>query len=588
MNESITVLKFGSSVLRSAADLPNAAHEIYRWYRQQQRVIAVVSALDGRTDRLLAEAAHLSATPDPHALAELLATGERESAALLALALDRSGIPSRIVDPREIGLSVAGDPLDADPLTADEPALRSLLEDHPVLIIPGFFGIGANGRTHLLGRGGSDLTAVFLARLLATPHCRLIKDVDGVYDSDPALAATHPEIPPPQRFSTLSYGEARRVAGKLIQPKAIACLESARGRAHISAPFAEAASLIHEGPISRQSVHPQPPTSVVLLGLGTVGFGVYQRFLANPAQFEVLGALVRHPYKHRAAGVPDAVLHTNPSALLGCGPELVIDALPGVSPSSDLIAAFLRQGAHVVSANKAAIAAHGTPLTALAERHQVSLRYSAAVGGAAPMIEALDRAWAHGKIRALAAVLNGTCNYILDRCAEGIALNEAIAEAQAAGFAEADPSDDLKGEDAARKLRILCAHAFDEVPEQIETEGLNRNVAERARRAATRGLRIRQVARVHLHAGDLIATIRFETLERDHPLARLEREWNGLQITSASSPLRWVSGRGAGRWPTAEAVMADAFEVRRARGRSPQRPAHLPEAASLDTASRLD
>src|SRR5439155_4858621 len=103
-----------SSVLRSSADVPNAVHEIYRWYRQGLSVIAVVSAIGDTTDRLLAEARQLTATPEPYATAELLATGERASAALLGLALDRSGIPARVLNPREIGLTVNGSPPDSE------------------------------------------------------------------------------------------------------------------------------------------------------------------------------------------------------------------------------------------------------------------------------------------------------------------------------------------------------------------------------------------------------------------------------------------------------------------------------------------
>ena len=109
VRDSIVVLKFGSSVLRSRADLPGAVHEIYRWYRDGHRVIAVVSAIGDATDLLLAGARDLASDPEPYALAELLATGERASAALLGIALDRVGIRARVIDPRDIGLLALGD-----------------------------------------------------------------------------------------------------------------------------------------------------------------------------------------------------------------------------------------------------------------------------------------------------------------------------------------------------------------------------------------------------------------------------------------------------------------------------------------------
>jgi aspartokinase len=154
--ERIVVLKFGSSVLRSHTDLPSVVHEIYRWYRDGASVIAVVSAIGGATEQLIQQSRELFPTPEPWATAELLATGERTSAALLGITLDRAGIPARVVNPREIGLEVKGHPLDGEPFAINTKHVRELLVEFPVLVVPGFFGTDAFGRTQLLGRGGSD------------------------------------------------------------------------------------------------------------------------------------------------------------------------------------------------------------------------------------------------------------------------------------------------------------------------------------------------------------------------------------------------------------------------------------------------
>jgi homoserine dehydrogenase len=175
VHDEIVVLKFGSSVLSTASDIPNAVHEIYRWYRQGVRVVVVVSAVGNTTSTLIEEARSLAPDPDPHCLAALLATGERTSAALLGIALDRSGIPSRVLDPTEITLTVEGGALDSEPVGADRARCQALLEEWPVLVLPGFFGV-KEGRTHLLGRGGSDLSAVFLASVFGASMCRLVKD----------------------------------------------------------------------------------------------------------------------------------------------------------------------------------------------------------------------------------------------------------------------------------------------------------------------------------------------------------------------------------------------------------------------------
>ena len=159
MQQNIVVLKFGSSVLRSAADLPAAVHEIYRWYRDGARILAVVSAIGDTTEQLLAQARELSPIPDPSAAAQLLATGERTSAALLGVALDRAGVPARVVDPREIGLMVSGSPLDSEPgaeyLEGPEPAgaERRRFQVHRSLAVPaGLVGTAEHERDRALTR----------------------------------------------------------------------------------------------------------------------------------------------------------------------------------------------------------------------------------------------------------------------------------------------------------------------------------------------------------------------------------------------------------------------------------------------------
>jgi homoserine dehydrogenase len=560
MHEDIIVLKLGSSVLETQEDLPDAVHEIYRWYRAAYRVVAVVSAIGDTTDHLIAQAGDLAHAPDPWSCAELLATGERASAALLGVALDRSGVPARIVDPREIGLTVAGGALDSEPVSLDANRLKSLLTDHPVVIIPGFFGTASDGRVHLLGRGGSDLSAVFLANRLGAAQCRLVKDVDGIYEADPALIRNRD----PHRFAALSHGDALRVAGGLIQPKAVSYLQTHGRCADVAARAVPYASRVHAGPTHLACASNTPPLRVLMLGLGTVGFGVYHRLIANPEHFQVEAALVRNPSKYLALGVAADILLTTEKQLSALQSDLVIDALPGVDLSRRLVERFLSRGADVVSANKRLIAEHGPALGGIAERAGARLQYAAAVGGSTPMIEAIDIARSESKITELAAVLNGTCNFILDRCAAGASLVDALAEAKAAGFAEQDPTDDLEGKDAERKLRVLCRHAFGNLPEALKAAILDERVARKAALAGERGMRLRQVARAAEREGGLEATIDFEELHLQHPLGSLTREWNGLEISSRAGS-QFVRGRGAGRWPTTESLMADAFDVRRLR-----------------------
>lgn len=554
----IIVLKFGSSVLHSRTELPTAVHEIYRWYRAGWRVVAVVSAIGSTTEALLGEARELAREPQPNAMAELLATGERHSAALLGIALDRVGIKSRVVDPREIGLATTGSALDSEPVAVDHACIERLLQEFAVIVVPGFFGYGENGQLHLLGRGGSDLSAVYLANALGASRCRLVKDVDGVYERDPALAAATPS----RRFAALGYTEALERAEQLIQPKAVRFLERHSASAEVAG-----IALPYESSIGRfdrvlvESTKP-PPMSVLILGLGTVGFGVYQRVTAMREHFRVVGVLVRSRAKHIAEGIPPDVLYESQEEVLNLRADVVVDALPGFTPSHPLVRHYLDHGVNVVSANKALIAEAGSDLSVLAARSTARLAYSAAVGGSAPMLEALRREVHHGEIRAIAGVLNGTCNYVLDRCVEGLLLNEAVRAAQACGFAEADPGEDLSGRDAARKLRILARQAFGQDLGGLEVEPLNASILLRSRRTLRANETLRMIARAWKLRTGVFGQIQLETVPADQPFAQIREEWNRLVITCANGEEILVSGRGAGRWPTTEAVMADLFELR--------------------------
>jgi homoserine dehydrogenase len=560
VKNDIVVLKFGSSVLESIGDLPNAVHEIYRWYRQGAKIVAVVSAIGDTTERLIRESKQLSSTPEPWATAELLATGERTASALLGIALDRAGIPARVVNPREIGLEVSGEPLDGAPQAIDVARVNALLANYPVLIVPGFFGTDVSGRTQLLGRGGSDLTAVFIATALQATRCRLLKDVDGVYESDPAIPDSHP-----RRFAELSYTDALRVAGKLIQAKAVSFLQAHQGHAEVAAIARPYQSLVHAGTTSWAARPRTAPVKVVLLGLGTVGHGVYQRLLHFSDQFTLQAVLVRDRDKYQDAGIEKHLIVNRVEALSDLAAAVVIDALPGVAPSAELLKAYLRKGVRVISANKALIAAHGSALRRLAQDAGTTLHYAAAVGGATPMLELAALINANdGPVASIAAVLNGTCNFVLDHCATGASLEAAIAQAQSRGFAESDPKADLSGQDALHKLQLLGREGFGREVASASAQALDESVAEKARVASHAGLRLRQVSRVYKSGDHLKATVEYQSVAAGTFFGSLTNEWNGIEVASETGEVFSVRGRGAGRWPTTEAVMADLFEVARA------------------------
>ncbi len=554
MSRKVIVLKFGSSVLQSRADLPHAVHEIYRWIRRQYRVLAVVSAFAGETDRLLGTVEDYR-DANPEAIARVVATGEEVATAFLALELDRFGIPAQVLDPSQIQLIAETNSNDTEPVSADMMAIESVLNQGRVAVIPGFVARDRLGRVALFGRGGSDLSALFLAKQLHA-RCRLIKDVDGIYNSDPAIS------PGAQRFAEINFTDALSVAGKVVQPKAIAF-----GR-KTGVPFEVAALGENYATVvgARRSVlsprtRSQAPLKIGLLGLGTVGLGVFQELWKHAHLFEVTGIAVRRPELH-LDHAPRNLLTRDCWDVID-DVDVVVELIGGSDPAGDLVQAALSDGKPVVTANKLLLAGNAT-----LESHR-ELRYSAAVGGAVPALEAVQ-ALAHsdseaGRIVSLSGVLNGTCNYILDRIAAGCSWEQAVAEAQAHGFAEQDPSADLSGSDTVCKLRLLARLAFPEVDtHHVTATGIDRIDAGWVQSAARDGGRARLVGTAQLVNGRVHLEVKPKAVDASHPFAQIKNEENCLLIDTGPSDSQHVwTGRGAGRWPTTAAVMADLFDLSR-------------------------
>jgi homoserine dehydrogenase len=559
-NRPLIVLKFGSSVLQSEADLPSAVHEIYRWVRSGHRVIAIVSAIGNTTENLLAKAHAFGTAVDDHAVAALLATGEATSAALLSLALGRAGLSALILDEVRLGPRTLGPVLDSEPCGLDVAAVEQALEQVPVVVVPGFVGRQDDGTISLLGRGGTDLSAVFVAHQLEADCCRLIKDVDGIFEYDPASSERRP-----RRYRTLSWAEADQVNGGIVQPKAIHFAERQGFAFEVAALGSDQPTLIcskaaafYEGPSDTR------PLRVGLLGAGTVGLGVYRYLAAHPDRFHITGIGVR--CLEREDGTPQELLTPNPWEVVDSDCELVVELIGGLWPAKELIEASLKAGKHVITANKLVISQWGHELRELAGRNGVQLLYSSAVGGAAPMLERVRQIAGTQGIRALSGVVNGTTNFILDRLAEGVPRDEALSEAQRLGFAELDPATDLDGSDAAHKLALLAHAAFGSYlhPNNIERTGIEHFDAEAVHEAARSGLAVRLVAFLETGRERLKACVEPQFVDHDHVFAQTRNENNCLEIRTQTGEVVYVRGKGAGRWPTAEAVMADVFDVCRA------------------------
>lgn len=222
----LTVLKFGSSILEGAAGYRAAASEIRREANRRRRVLAVVSARRGVTDHLLAEARAMSRKRSGELEARLVGTGEEASAALLGMAARTVGLGVAVLGGAELSLRTEGPVDDAVPVAVDLTGLRAAIAAHGVTIVPGFVGRDARGRPTLLGRGGSDYTALFLAASLGADEVRLVKDVDGVFPCDPR----HRPTPGPGPLHAATWEEVERVGHGVVQPKALR-FAAARGLA---------------------------------------------------------------------------------------------------------------------------------------------------------------------------------------------------------------------------------------------------------------------------------------------------------------------------------------------------------------------
>jgi homoserine dehydrogenase len=560
----LTVLKFGSSVLRNDSDFLRAVHEIYRWVREGHRVIAVVSAMQNVTNELLTWAETLGAGQEDPGVAALLATGEAQSTALLALALARAGVPALALDEVRLGLRTHGSTLNAEPCGVDRRALQRALEEYPVVVVPGFVGRGQDGAISLLGRGGSDLSAIFLAQETQAERCRLLKDVNGIFEFDPARGGEAA-----LRYRTVTWEEAARVCGRAVQRKALDFAEQHGRGFEIAALNSDQPSIISDQAASfYQPFGEMAPLRVGLLGAGTVGLGVYRSLAAQPRAFDITGIAVRR--LQREDGTPCRLLTRDPWQVVESDCELVVELIGGLSHATELIAAALRSGKDVVTANKMVIAYRGQELLRIAEESGTRLLFSAAVGGVAPMLEQVREIAEHCGIRSLQGVVNGTTNFILDRLAEGASREEAVRAAQRLGLAEQDPETDLNGSDAAHKLVVLAHAAFGQWlhPNEIECSGIKTLDGTVVRDAADRGHSMRLVASLDKDSTGIRASVSPQLVDRDHAFAKTLNEGNCLEIQTEEGETVYVRGKGAGRWPATESVVADILDIHRAHANS--------------------
>ncbi|WP_445149276.1 homoserine dehydrogenase [Baekduia sp. Peel2402] len=313
------------------------------------------------------------------------------------------------------------------------------------------------------------------------------------------------------------------------------------------------------------------PFRIGLLGRGTVG-GAFADLVSERADAianvtglrpEVTGVL------RRSSGDFDEILNNS---------DLVVELIGGLDPARDYVLRAMAAGKHVVTANKQLLAEHGEELWAAAREHGVQLRFEAAVGGVVPVVRVLQESLAAAHIERLHGIVNGTTNFILSRMAEtGAEYADALREAQELGYAEADPTDDVTGKDAAAKMAILARLAFDTPVSlsEVPYEGIKHLTADDLQYARDLGLGLKLIGTAERVDGGISVRVYPAFLYGAHPLASINGPFNAVTIESPAITEITLSGPGAGGPQTASAVLGDVVS------------AMIPPASTPETSAKL-
>lgn len=314
------------------------------------------------------------------------------------------------------------------------------------------------------------------------------------------------------------------------------------------------------------------PWGIGVAGLGTVGAGLLTFLSENPdfapagGMAYVSGVSARSRSRPRPFDISDLPWFDDPVALATAeSTDIFVELIGGSDgPAKAAVEAALKAGKPVVTANKALIAEHGAELAALAEAKNVPLLFEAAVMGGVPAVKVVREALVGDDIHSISGILNGTCNYILTEMeATGRSFEDVLAEAQRLGYAEADPTMDVGGFDAAHKITILAALAFGCAPNYAaaEIEGIDQVALLDIRMAKDLGYRIKLVASAERSIHGALVRVHPTLAPLDHPLARAGGALNALFIEGERTGRIFLQGPGAGAAPTAAAVSADIADV---------------------------
>jgi homoserine dehydrogenase len=308
-----------------------------------------------------------------------------------------------------------------------------------------------------------------------------------------------------------------------------------------------------------------------LMGAGTVGSGVVKLLQANESQIAqragsrvvIKRVLEKDAEKLRGLGLANLGTDRWQDLIDDPDIQIIVELLGGIEPARTYLLEALRKGKHVVTANKDLVATHGRELFEAAAATKSDLYFEASVGGGIPVIRVLKESLAANRIEAVIGIVNGTTNYILTRMgAEGIDFATALAAAKAAGYAEADPSADLEGLDAARKIAILASIAFNTriTPDNVFVEGITGITPQDISCAQELGYVIKLLA-IAREEDEVEVRVHPALLPKNHPLAAVQGVFNAIFVQGDAVGETMFYGQGAGQMPTASAVVGDVMEI---------------------------
>ncbi len=332
-------------------------------------------------------------------------------------------------------------------------------------------------------------------------------------------------------------------------------------------------------PGDRQAPH---PFNIGLLGHGTVGSAFAELLTERADEIERFNG--RRP-------IVSGILTRSEGSFeeIVAEADLIVEVMGGIEPAREYLLAAMRAGKHVVTANKQLLSQHGEELYETAREHDVRLRFEAAVAGTVPVVRVLEESLSATPIERIHGIVNGTTNFILSEMAGGSSYAEALAEAQSKGYAEADPSDDVSGSDAAAKMAILARLAFGTPVhlDEVLYEGIEHLHSDDLEYARELGLGLKLIGTAERRPGGLSVRVHPTFLYSGHPLAGVSGSFNAVTVESETITEITLSGPGAGGRQTASAVLGDVVSVMTGGARPPAPPLPLPIVEDVESAFYL-